>query len=141
MNIKNSKFGMLLLSRCFLSATLCNGAEKSRLVDNLDSGMEQTVVTYGTSLTAGGAWVRHLEEELQRSYPGKAKVINSGSGSKWSTWGAENLEERVIKKRPDTVLMEFAINDAYLPYDTSVEQARKNLETMIDQILKANPVC
>ena len=30
---------------------------KSRLVINLESGKQQTVITYGTSLTASGAWV------------------------------------------------------------------------------------
>jgi len=59
----------------------------------------------------------------------------------WSGWGVENLDERVIKKNPDAVFIEFGINDAYLPYNTSVEQARQNLENMIDRILKHNSAC
>jgi len=59
----------------------------------------------------------------------------------WSKWGVDNLDKRVIEKNPDTVLIEFAINDAYLPYKTSVEQARSNLENMIDRILKSHPDC
>jgi len=59
----------------------------------------------------------------------------------WSKWGLDNLDSRVLKKNPDTVLIEWAINDAFLKYDTSVSMARKNLEEMIDQILKQNPNC
>lgn len=47
----------------------------------------------------------------------------------------------MIQKQPDTVLIEFAINDAFLPYKTSVMQAQSNLENMIERILKANPKC
>ncbi|MBL4886676.1 MAG: SGNH/GDSL hydrolase family protein [Planctomycetaceae bacterium] len=135
------KFGAMLLALCFLSASISQAAEKSRLVENLHSGKQQTVVTYGTSLTAGGAWVRQLGQELERAYPGKANVINSGSGGMWSTWGVDNLDKRVIQKKPDTVLIEFAINDAFLNYKTSVDLAQSNLENMIDRILKSNPDC
>ena len=107
----------------------------------IESGKQQTVITYGTSLTAGGAWVQQLQEALNHRYPGKAKLINSAKGAMWSTWGVENLGTRVIRKKPDTVLIEFAINDAYLPYKTSVEQAQRNLENMIERILKSNSAC
>ena len=38
---------------------LANG--ESQLVKNLKAGKAQTIVTYGTSLTSGGAWVRQLD--------------------------------------------------------------------------------
>jgi lysophospholipase L1-like esterase len=59
----------------------------------------------------------------------------------WSKWGVDNLDQRVIEKKPDTVLIEFAINDAYLPYKTSLEQAQGNLENMIERILTSNSKC
>ena len=141
MTKKRSQLGAMILGMCLLSAPVVHAEGKSRLVDNLKSGSLQTVVTFGTSLTAGGAWVKQLQAALDRSYPGKAKVINSGQGAMWSKWGVDNLEKRVIEKKPDTVLIEFAINDAYLPYETSVEQAQSNLENMIDRILKAHSKC
>jgi acyl-CoA thioesterase-1 len=118
-------------------------AAKSILVSNLEQGKPQTVVTYGTSLTAGGAWVKQLEAVLNQRFPGLATVINSGDGGKWSGWGLEHLDERVIQKKPDTVFIEFSINDAYAAYSptTPVEKARANLEQMIDRILTANPKC
>jgi acyl-CoA thioesterase I len=114
---------------------------KSRLIENLESGKRQCIVTYGTSLTAGGAWVRQLGDLLSARFPGKATVINSGKGAMWSKWGVDNLDEQVIKKHPDTVFIEFAINDAYLPYQMTVEQAQANLEDMIAHITAANPQC
>jgi lysophospholipase L1-like esterase len=127
-----------MLATLTLATTLL-AEDSSRLVSNLKAGKKQTVVTYGTSLTAGGAWVKDLDNALQEKYPGLATVINSGQGYKWSTWGVENLDSRVISKKPDTVLIEFAMNDAFLDYNTSIEQARANLNTMIDRILAAKP--
>ncbi len=114
---------------------------KSRLIANLAAGRKQTLVAYGTSLTQGGAWVGQLAAELERRFPGLATVINSGQGSMWSAWGAEHLDERVIAKKPDAVLIEFSINDAFLEYKTSVPQARANLAGMIDRIRAANRDC
>ena len=116
-------------------------ADQNTLIGHLKGGRTQTIVTYGTSLTAGGAWVGQLQSALDRRFPGLAKVVNRGAGAMWSKWGVDNLEARVIEKKPDAVLIEFAINDAFLEYKTSTDEARKNLENMIDRILKANPQC
>ena len=70
-------FAGMLLS---LSATSFAGQE-SDLYSNLDAGKVQTVVAYGTSLTASGAWVQQLGDDLNQRYPGRATVINSGKGS------------------------------------------------------------
>lgn len=110
---------------------------ESQLVNRLEAGKAQTVVTYGTSLTSGGAWVNQFAAALEERWPGKAKVLNSGAGGMWSTWGVENLESRVIAKKPNTLFIEFGINDAYLDYKTSVAKARANLENMIKRVLAA----
>jgi hypothetical protein len=47
----------------------------------------------------------------------------------------------VIQKKPDTVFIEFAINDAVAGRNVSIEQARVNLEDMIDRLLKSNSDC
>lgn len=123
------------------SAAVCFGGEASRLVENLKAGKPQTLVTYGTSLTDGAAWVAALQQKLEAEFPGKAKVINSARSAMWSGWGVQNFAERVIAKQPDMVMIEFSINDAYLPYKTSVAQARSNLVGMVEQILQARPAC
>lgn len=112
-----------------------------QLMKNLRAGQKQTIVTYGTSLTEQGAWVQQLQQFFNERFPGLAAMINSGKSAMWSQWGVENLDERVIGKKPDAVFMEFSINDAFLSYKTSVAQARANLTTMIDRITAANASC
>ena len=139
--MSKAMFSTAILAVTLLAATGFGMPQQSRLISNLDGGKQQTVITYGTSLTAGGAWVSQMKEALDRHYAGKVTVINSGRGAMWSKWGVDNLDKRVIEKTPDTVLIEFAINDAYLPYKTSVKQARSNLENMIGRILASNADC
>lgn len=116
-------------------------ADKSPLVTHLEAGEKLTIVTYGTSLTAGGAWVKQLAEVLEQQYPEQAKIINSGGSGKWSDWGVANLQKRVIDKKPDVVFMEFSMNDCVERFQGSVAIAKKNLETMIDGILQSNKKC
>ncbi|MEI6644742.1 MAG: SGNH/GDSL hydrolase family protein [bacterium] len=123
------------------SSTNSQAAEKSKLVSNLEAGKKQTVVTYGTSLTAGGAWVGQLSTELKRHYPGLPTVINSGGSGMCSKWGVDNLNTRVISKQPDTVFIEFSINDAFSKYKVSVPQAHSNLLNMVDRLLATNKTC
>lgn len=111
--------------------------EKSRLITALEAFQPQKVILYGTSLSAryGGSFIREMERRYQGFFEGR----NSARASMASDWGLENLEERVLAHRPDAVLLEFAINDAFLPREISVDQARANLETMIDRILAVSP--
>ncbi len=142
--MRNSKRILPSLNLAIAMVASCmylQGASQSQLVQNLDSGNKQVVVAYGTSLTERGAWVGHLENTLRASYPGQVEVINSGGSGMWSQWGVENLDGRVIQKEPDTVFIEFAINDCVARFYCSVAMARKNLETMIERILQANPDC
>lgn len=121
------------------SLAFAEEAPKSKFVAALAAGKPQTIVTYGTSLTAGGAWVQQLAKALDAKYPKLPKVINSGASGMWSKWGVDHLDERVISKHPDAVFIEWGINDAFLQYKTTVEQAREYLNNQIDRILKANP--
>jgi lysophospholipase L1-like esterase len=129
---------LLFLCACALP---CNGAEKSRLVTQLEAGRKQVVVAYGTSLTSDGAWVAQMTEVLNQRFPGLATVINSGASGRWSGWGVTNLEAKVLRKHPDAVFIEFAINDCAEHLRGTVEIARNNLETMIDSLQKTNPQC
>ena len=125
---------LLMFSNCYAQSS-------GQFMKNLQSGQKQTIVTYGTSLTEHGAWVKQLQQALNERFPGLITLINSGKSAMWSQWGVENLGERVVSKKPDVVFIEFSINDAYLPYKTSVEQARTNLTTMINRILAGNAKC
>jgi acyl-CoA thioesterase-1 len=135
----------IALSAVLLSGTQFNYATaQSKLIKNLEAGKQQVLVTYGTSLTAavgGKAWVAEVTNTLNKKYNGLLSTVNSAKSAMWSTWGVQNLEDSVIKKKPDAVLIEFAMNDAFLNYKTSVELARLNLNYMIDRIKLYNPDC
>ena len=118
-------------------------AKPSGLVSALGAGQPRTVVVYGTSLTAGGAWVGAMDAWLSARYPGLLTVVNSGLSGKNSAEGVAQLSSRVLAHHPDTVFIEFAMNDAFLYSDgtpqLSVAQARANLLAMIDAIKGQNP--
>ncbi|WP_334319165.1 GDSL-type esterase/lipase family protein [Termitidicoccus mucosus] len=112
----------------------------TRLAQNLDAGKAQTLVLYGTSLTASkGGWAAQLAEVLKARYGSRASVINAAKGGMNSAWGLENLAERVLSRKPDAVAIEFSMNDSAARSKLSVAAARANLEAMIDRILAANP--
>ncbi len=119
--------------------------EPSELLTALDAGESRRIVVYGTSLTANGAWVQQLGSWLAAIYPGKVVIVNSGLSGKNSGEGLAQLQTKVLNHAPDTVFIEFAMNDAFLYSDgtpsLSVEQARSNLNAMIDAILAHNPSC
>jgi len=113
----------------------------AQFVQNLEAGKPQTVVTFGTSLTAVGAWVDQLRAVLEQQYPEQITLINGAQGGANSDWGRGALDEKVLKHNPDTVLIEFSVNDAVERRQTSVAHARGNLENMIERILQQNPEC
>lgn len=115
--------------------------KKTRLVSNLVRGRKQVVVAFGTSLTANGAWVEQVSTVLNRQFPMLLTVVNSGGSGKWSEWGVQNLDKLVISRNPDTVFIEFSINDSVERFKGSVQVAQANLEQMIDRILKKNGEC
>lgn len=112
---------------------------------NLKAGRTQTIVTYGTSLTAGGQWVQDLRAWLEQDYPGLATVINRGMGGKASNTALAELDEQVLAQRPDTVFLEFAVNDASnyqegnMDHGISPEKSRANLNMLVDRIKQFNP--
>ena len=113
----------------------------AQFVQNLEAGKPQTVVTFGTSLTAVGAWVDQLRAVLEQQYPEQITLINGAQGGANSDWGRGALDEKVLKHNPDTVLIEFSVNDAVERRQTSVAHARGNLENMTERILQQNPEC
>ncbi len=137
-------FKICLPAILVIALQLNSAFAQSKLIKNLEAGKPQTLVTYGTSLTAavgGKAWVNEMTATLNSKYNGLLTTINSAKSAMWSTWGVQHLEDSVIKKNPDAVIIEFAMNDAFLNYKTSVDVAQLNLNYMIDRILLHNPNC
>ena len=114
-------------------------------LNKLAKGVPQHIVVYGTSLSSGQNgknWMEPVKDRLEEVY-GKSLVSYTlaGKGGKWSTWGVQHLQDSVLKKNPDVVLMEFGMNDAFRDYKTSVATARENLINMIKRIRSHNPHC
>ena len=116
-------------------------APPSKLVANLKAGKAQTVVAYGTSLSAGGGWVKQVPDALAKLFPGKITMVNSGGSGQYSKWGVDNLDKMVLEKKPDAVFIEFGVNDAVARFKLPLAGAKANLESMVDRILKQNPEC
>ena len=132
-----------LLSVCCVSSldAASKKQESSQLVKNLKAKKPQHLVCYGTSLTENGAWVTQVGDELKKQFPDLLTVTNSGGSGQYSKWGVANFEKRVLAKKPDTLIIEFSINDSVARFNFSIEEARKNLEYMIDTVLAQNKKC
>lgn len=111
------------------------------MFERLRAGENQTVVVYGTSLTAGGAWTLAIQKWFNAYYPGKVTFLNSGSGGKNSDWGLEHVHARVASHKPDLVFIEFSYNDAGAKPHVSLERCRANLDGMVRAIRSENPHC
>ena len=114
-------------------------------VNRLKNGEELDMVTIGTSLTDGDIWVEKLENWLNNKYTGQINIYNHGIGASASTHpnnyelnGLHNLPAALLRK-PDVVLIEYATNDAFVPYSISLEQSRENLLTIIKRFKDVNP--
>ncbi|MEI6233829.1 MAG: SGNH/GDSL hydrolase family protein [Planctomycetota bacterium] len=119
-----------------------HGAETGvAFVKALDTGKKQTLVVYGTSLTAAGAWVKQLQDTFNTKHPGLFTIINSAQSGQHSSWGLQNVKTRVIDKKPDAVLIEFGINDAVLRFNISIADCRANVTKMLDAIHTSLPNC
>jgi lysophospholipase L1-like esterase len=130
-----------MASSSLLGATTASAADSlPQLIQNLEAGEMQTVVTYGTSLTKVGTWPDQLREVLEQKYPGQVDLINSGKGGSTSVWGGDNFDNKVISKKPDAMFIEFAINDS-VGQRMTVAKSRGNLEGMIDRLLAVQPKC
>lgn len=145
------KLKILRLLTIFLSVSFagCHSTDggifgrSSRLIGNLEAGKTQTVVAYGTSLTSqfSSFWFLQLREDLNVTFPGQAILRDRAFGMVTSDWGVENLDEAVLSETPDTVFIEFAINDSKIVNPVSIEKAESNLLNMLDRIQMTLPNC
>ena len=121
--------------------TLAGQATAGGFIRKISRGTPQRVVLYGTSLTAKGAWVGQLQQAVEAAYPKMVTWINSGGSGKASDWGVANLQNKVINQDPDTVLIEFSMNDAAMTLNITRAQALDNLTMMVKRIKSAHPAC
>lgn len=129
----------LALCASILHAAAAEQVLPAQLFKELKAGKTQTVVTYGTSLTEGGAWVPMLQAWFNGRYKGLVSVVNGAKSGMNSSWGLSNVQKQVVDKHPDLVFVEFAINDAVLRFNITPAQARSNLDGILTAIRTGNP--
>lgn len=104
----------------------------------LQSGQPQTIIVYGTSLTAGGMWAKAMKEWFDKEYPNQVIFVNSGRGGANSDVGVQSLTPKVLNLKPDLVFIEYSYNDAVddlMP----VQKGWDNLDKIVTGIHTQNP--
>jgi lysophospholipase L1-like esterase len=105
---------------------------------NLAAGKPQTVVVYGTSLSAFAEWPKAMKAWFDQQYPGRVTFANAAQSGQQSNWGVQQLQNRVLSKNPDLVFIEFSINDAVPRYNISIEKSIANLDSMVQSLRQQN---
>ncbi|RYX85208.1 hypothetical protein EON83_06330 [bacterium] len=119
--------------------------KSSRFSENLSNGEKQTLVIFGTSLSYHLAPL--LRSALQSRVDGLVSVVNSGMAGNASRTALAQLEEKVLKHNPDTLLMEWAINDAHdyqhdpggVDQGISPQESRENLVALVSRVQSVFP--
>ena len=118
------------------------------LLDDIRAGQARKIVIIGTSLstTRFGNWPSLMEAWLKSEAPdpNDVTVVNlsvsssSSDNANAATSGIQTQLPNAIAANPDTVFMEFSINDAYTPYGISQAQSEANFNTIINGLKAHN---
>lgn len=120
---------------------------KPDFIERLERGERVTLVVYGTSLSFHLAPI--LRPFLEKQYGDRVQVVNSGLAGRASRTALQLLDDKVIRHRPDALLMEWAVNDAHdyfhepdaLDAGVAPDESRRNLETLVERVQAALPKC
>jgi acyl-CoA thioesterase I len=118
------------------------GAELD-LLTAVRGGYPRKVVIIGTSLShlTYGDWPALMTPWLKGEAPDPTKVtvVNLAQSGSSSLTGGINKLASVKAENPDTVFMEFSMNDAYTPYSMSLQQSEDNHTFIINDLRADNP--
>jgi lysophospholipase L1-like esterase len=122
-----------------------------KTIGKLKKGLPLTIVLYGCSTSAGAnasansgvppympSFGQLVVNRLSEAYKSKITYYNPSVGGKTAAWGAENVRSLVSSKKPDLVIIEFGMNDAYNGAYTP-EVFRENTLIMINDVRSVNP--
>lgn len=105
-------------------------------IEKLNKNEPLRIVAFGDSLTQGWmtrkGYVDFLHEMLKERYHEQIEMINRGIPGNTSDDGLERLRRDVLDRDPDLVLLQFALNDAYM--GSSPGRLKNNLKSMITRI-------
>lgn len=101
------------------------------------------LIAYGDSISAGGEastedlrFQNRYGKTLQKRFPKAEVTVECGAtGGDHTGHGVARLEEKVLTRKPDLVLLAFGMNDHNLaPYGVPLEQFEANLNEIIAKI-------
>lgn len=135
---------VLCLLTCLFVTYSCTSTPGIQFIGKLKNKEKLKIACLGTSLSAGdSSWFTALEECLVKQYGDHAKFYNYAISASSSSVPNETCGLLQCVKlnaiRPDVVFIEFAVNDAYEPYQISLEKSRYNLEAMVTRLKSSNP--
>lgn len=145
----NQKIKHIMLKRYLFILFLTSpylGFSQANFVKKLAQGTPQTLVVYGTSIESmepnGRMWVAKIGEDLNKRYNNLLTIYNSGKSGQHSIWGLENLQDSVIARSPNALMIELATNDAvYDKFGISPDNCRTNTLEMVNRVLEKFPDC
>ena len=95
-----------------------------KFIKKLKNGQNPTLLFYGDSITVGAnssgflknkpytqSWPEMVHSYLENKFGTKINYINTAVGGTDSFWAIENFQERVIKYKPDFLVLAFGMND------------------------------
>ena len=114
--------------------------------DKLYAAGTGRIIAFGDSITAGGDasepglifWERWAAA-LRRKYPRAIiETVNGATGGDTTVQGLQRLQEKVLQRKPDLVLVGFGMNDHNREgFGVPLDQFEKDLRTMVDRIRAA----
>jgi len=108
----------------------------SATIEKLEQNEPVRIVAFGDSLTQGWmtrkGYVDFLHEMLLERFNDNIEMINRGIPGNTSDDGLERLRRDVLDRDPDLVLIQFALNDAYM--GSSPGRLKNNIKSMVVRI-------
>lgn len=104
----------------------------------LHSGTPVTIAFMGTSLTAGSPWPDGVAEALAACVMHPVRALRFAQAGATSAWGVTQIGA-VIAAAPDSVVVEFAINDADLRRGLSLAASADNHRAILTGLKQGLP--
>lgn len=111
-------------------------------IKKLKAGEPLKVIAYGDSITAGGEassvdlqyTPRWIADSLRKRFP-KSQITfeNGATGGDTTEQGVARLQEKVLSRKPDLVLIAFGMNDHNVG-SVAIQRFEDNLRNMVKQI-------
>ena len=132
------------LTKLFAMLLTILGPAPKDTPDKLVLKQGDQIVAIGDSITAGGGYMRNVDDVLAAQYPELKlpKVINAGIGGQKAEDLINRFQKDVVAKKPAVVTISIGINDVWHrlknPPDEKILAAYKeNVSKMVDMAQKA----